>query len=537
MNRINASIFILILLSAVLLSVPFLVPGTGYLSLVALVPLLFAEEMASAAGKKRFFLWHYTCFVLWNAMTTFWVCNATVGGGMFAVLANALQMSLVFGLFRWVKRRLHGSLPYFFLAFAWTAWEYYYLHWAQISWPWLVLGNSFARTTDWIQWYELTGTLGGSLWIWVMNLGIFGILRALLFGSWKSWKIKAKAAAACTLALFLTVPLIASAILKPEDADGELEVVIAQPNIDPYNKFGGMSQEQQNGLLLSQFADIPSDSPVLLVAPETFTNDVVTNNLSESGTVRRFSDFLSEHPNANLLFGASSREFVHSPRNLRPSKTARYLRDDIWMETHNSALLVDSSEVRDIYHKCKLVVGVEMMPYPGFFRPIDEMLGGVIGRNVGQEEVTNLIFNEYDSTGAAKTVIPLGCAICYESVYGEHCAEYVRKGARLLTVITNDAWWKDTPGYRQHLSYSSLRAIETRRWIARCANTGLSAFIDASGEIVQRTSWWRPEVLRGTVGLSDEETFYVRNGDYLGRLSVLMFILLLLRAIVRKLAK
>ncbi len=89
--------------------------------------------------------------------------------------------------------------------------------------------------------------------------------------------------------------------------------------------------------------------------------------------------------------------------------------------------------------------------------------------------------------------IPVGCAICYESVYGEYCTRYVRNGARLLTVITNDAWWGDTPGYKQHLSYSCLRAIETRRWIARSANTGISAIIDPSGKIVSQTSWWQPE--------------------------------------------
>ena len=142
------SILLLLLLSVCLMSLPFLVPGTGFLALIGLVPLLFAEQLASEAGIRRFFWWHYLCFVAWNFATTFWVCNATVGGGIFATLANALQMSVIFGLFRWSKKHLKGSLPYIFLAFAWIAWERYYLAWAQISWPWLVLGNSFARTTS-----------------------------------------------------------------------------------------------------------------------------------------------------------------------------------------------------------------------------------------------------------------------------------------------------------------------------------------------------------------------------------------------------
>jgi len=144
---------------------------------------------------------------------------------------------------------------------------------------------------------------------------------------------------------------------------------------------------------------------------------------------------------------------------------------------------------------------------------------------VGQEKVSNLLF---------QGKIPIGCAVCYESVYGEHCAAYVREGAQLLTVITNDAWWGDTPGYRQHLNYSRLRAIETRRDIARCANTGISAFIDQKGRILERSAWWEPAILRGKVNLSTRETFFVRSGDLVGRLSVFLFVLLFAAALIRK---
>ena len=148
------------------------------------------------------------------------------------------------------------------------------------------------------------------------------------------------------------------------------------------------------------------------------------------------------------------------------------------------------------------------------------MLGGnLMGKDVGQPEVTCLD--------------DIGTAICYESVYGEHCAKYVRKGARLLTVITNDAWWGNTPGYRQHLSYSRLRAIETRRWVARCGNTGISAIIDPCGRILDRTPWWEEAVLQGSVQLLQGQSFFVRYGDMVGRVCVFLFLLLLVAAVVR----
>ena len=129
--------------------------------------------------------------------------------------------------------------------------------------------------------------------------------------------------------------------------------------------------------------------------------------------------------------------------------------------------------------------------------------------------------------------MPLGCAVCYESVYGDYCRGYVLKGARALTIITNDAWWGDTPGYRQHLSYASLRAIETRRAVARCGNTGISALIDNRGRIVEQSPWWQPATLHFQLPLNDELTFFVSHGDITGRLSTFTFLLLLAALFVR----
>ena len=264
---------------------------------------------------------------------------------------------------------------------------------------------------------------------------------------------------------------------------------------------------------------------MLLVGPETFTNYLQVGAYENHKTWLRFRSFLQEHPEAQLLCGASTYTVSVGKR---PSPNAYVYHSNAWVEGHNSAFLMDSTGRTDIYHKSKLVPGVEFLPYVGVLGPIDDKyLGGVSGRNVGQKEVSLL---HWTPDGAD---IPVGCAVCYESVYGEYCTRYVLKGARLLSVITNDAWWGDTPGYGQHLNYSRLRAIETRRDIARCANTGVSALIDARGHIVDRTPWWEPAVLKGTLNLYDRKTFFVRYGDITGRLSVFVFALLLLAALVQ----
>lgn len=542
-NKIHLFLSALGLISAILLSLPFLVPHTGFLSLVAFIPLLIMERLASGYGVRHFWIYHYSTFVLWNAMTTFWVCNATVGGGLFAIFANAFQMSLVFGLFRYSRKSFSGVLPYIFLMTAWIAWERAYFD-AEISWPWLVLGNAFAGSIKSVQWYEYTGTLGGSLWIWLSNLSIFGLMVSLSDGRWAfRFNMKAKAASAAGIVLLLAGPFVWSAILYNSYTETErpFDVLVLQPNFDPYEKFQALDRNSQNMILLDLAANSLSDRksvqdsssqaqpPMLVLAPETFTNDVITNDVSSGRTWNRIVSFLGDYPGVNFLFGASSYTYMDSSQ--RPSYTARQVRDGRWIESHNSALIVDAAARTQLFHKNKLVVAVEKTPYPAVFCKIDDMLGGVMGRCIGQDSVSVITCK---SPGHAD--VKTGCAICYESVYGEYFTGYVSKGAEFMTVITNDAWWGDTPGYRQHLNYASLRAVETRRSIARCANTGISAFIDQKGDVVQSTSWWNREVLRGKINLNDKLTFFVRYGDVTGRLCSFVFCLLLAALAVRRLS-
>jgi apolipoprotein N-acyltransferase len=118
--------------------------------------------------------------------------------------------------------------------------------------------------------------------------------------------------------------------------------------------------------------------------------------------------------------------------------------------------------------------------------------------------------------------------ICYESVFGNFVADYVREGAEALFIITNDGWWKNTNGYFHHLSYASLRAIETRRPVARCANTGISCFIDIRGKRIMETEWLTADILKGTIKSGTDTTFYVRYGDYISIAASVLSVLILI---------
>lgn len=531
MSRAKLLMLVLLLSSATMMSLPFLVPHAGWVALFGLVPLLLADVIADNESIRHYWIWVFVTFCAWNFATTFWVCNATIGGGIFASIANALQMTLIYSIARATRGHLGNTLSLVFLAVMWIAWERAYFSW-DISWPWLTLGNAFARSTDLVQWYEYTGTLGGSLWIWICNLGLFGLIVSLADGAFARMKPIGKVLSIGLYFAVVALPIIWSEHTYrtyEEDTTESLAVVIGQPNFDPYQKFESMTQEEQTAsyleLVRPAMDKAPTSESVLLLAPETFTADIISSDIQSSRTYQSFESFMQSYPNATLLFGASTRDVYY--QYSRPTPTAREVHSGIWVQPHNAAITLSSGHAPEVYNKNKLVVGVESTPYPRVFVPLDDKLGGVMGRDIGDGEAQVLHVSG----------TPIGCAICYESVYGEFCADYVRKGAKAMTVITNDAWWGDTPGYRQHLSYSALRAIELRRDIARCANTGISAIINQRGDIVSQSTWWQAETMTGRVYLNDEITWFAAHGDAVGRICTFAFLLLLLAWGVRVVIK
>ena len=188
--------------------------------------------------------------------------------------------------------------------------------------------------------------------------------------------------------------------------------------------------------------------------------------------------------------------------------------------------------VPDYYHKSKLVVLAESNPFKnGPFKFMDKLVSGIAG-GIG-DFGTQPNRSVFEAPGGVK----IGTAICYESVFGDFFREWALNGANVMSVITNDGWWRDTPGHKQHLNYARLRAIENRRSIARSANTGISAFINQRGDILQQTGWWERGYLAGTLNLNEEKTIFTVHGDIIGRLSRFLAFLFLLMGFARKLGK
>ena len=540
MSKLKKNIFILSALSAVLLSIPFLMPHCGWVALFGFVPLFAAQTLAENHKVRFFFLYYYFSFVLWNAVTTFWIWFATPAGAIAAILLNSLQMAVIFWLFITMKKVTKGYLPYLFFIVTWLAWEHGYAN-CDISWPWLTLGNSFATSIRSIQWYEVTGTLGGSLWILLCNTLLYRIITLKL----SKQRIRVSLLAYC---LVLAVPFAASHILwsvrgKELLGSKSKEILVIQPNIDPYNeKFGGLTQQEQNDIFFKLYSENFSKEVSLVLAPETFVSPsssstlMIENKPFANESFCRFKEELANMnckygSTASMIFGAVTDYIYYGHGAVAPSETAREIPGLEWYDRYNTAVFLSSNGEHDFYHKSKLVILVESTPFKGlmkFLKRFEIDLGGMLG-SFGKSPDAE-VFILPDS-------VKVGTAICYESVYGDYYRRYVEKGAGFMTIITNDGWWRDTPGYRQHLSFASLRAIETRRDIARCANTGISAFINSRGEIISQTAWNEAAALKGSVSLNDRKTIFVVWGDLIGRIGCFVFFLLFLMLISRLLSR
>jgi len=524
---------LLSLLSGLLLTPAWYEWGHGLILIIALIPLLFVEDYLDQNkknfGSATFFRYSLLTFFVWNTATTWWIINASLIGVIAAILINTLMWSAVMWLFHIAKRKLGPQIGYFCLILFWITWEFFY-HNSEISWPWLSLGNGFAYNIQLIQWYEYTGILGGSLWVLVLNILIFNFIKCYTAVIPRR-RLQAQAV---LILVIIGGPVAISLVrfLTYKEKSDPRTVVVIQPNIDPYEKFVAVPSIDQTLIQLTEAARVADSSVDYFIAPETsINNNIWMDQIEEVPDIRMIREFLRLYPGAAYVTGIQCYKRI-LPGDKLTANVHNIPGANIKFESFNAAIQLDSTRHVPFYFKSKLVVGVEKMPYARYLRFLERFtvrLGGTF-RGWGTQDYRGVFFSAGDSTG----VSPI---ICYESVYGEFVTGYVKNGANLLFVVTNDGWWGDTPGYHQHNTFSCLRAIETRRSIARSANTGISCVINQRGEVLDKLGWWQRGTLKGIINANDTLTFYVKNGDYIGRtagfFSLLMVLLYIIKTLIR----
>ncbi len=512
----NISLIILSVLSGLLLWLSWPVFNTTIMIFVAFIPLLYAGDFVKT--KAHFFYLSLVTTLIWNIGATWWVINSTEFA-VAAFLCNALLMSIpLLGYYVFNKKYgvLTGSIA--FIAF-WMSFEYLHLSW-QLSWPWLTLGNVFASHSDYILWYSYTGVAGGTLWVLVTNLVLKYIFTECVGGGKEN---KHFSKILLLGVMLIVMPVVISNIIfsnsKEPVSKNQQQVLIVQPNIDPYQKFDGSSFNKQMDILLSLSENNMDSNTALILWPETaLSQPIAQQDLKSSGYYTKVFDFLHRHPKVSLQTGIDC--FVLYSKEA--TKTARKSPEGQFYDAFNSAVVLKDKKEVSFYNKSKLVPGVETLPtYLKFLSSVFEKFGGTSG-GYGMDTAASVF--KIDSTGL--TTAPI---ICYESIYGEYVSTYVDKGANLLTIMTNDGWWGNTPGYKQHLEYARLRAIENNVYVIRSANTGISAVIDNNGKVLNTKPWDKADVIKTTIPVRNfPKTFYTTHGDYLFKIAAFITLVLLI---------
>ncbi len=526
----NKQTYILALVSAFLLWLAWPpIHFTTPLLLVALVPLFIAlENIAKNEEKKqskRIFLTAGLTFLVWNSASIYWVYNAisAYNGPIVAIPVSlipfglgALLMTFALWLYYRLGKYVNKKIAYLGLISFYIALEYLQQTW-DLSFPWMTLGNGLAGMHQLAQWYDYTGIYGGSLWILISNILAFEAYKKLKS---QTGYLKFRTIGIWALVVIIPISISLTRYYTTDQKGTPSNVVVVQPNIDPYLKLNEIPPATQIRILTHLSDSIGQPNTEYFIWPET-----AIPNYADEAQIRSTPDFitlqnfLGKYKNGTLITGIESVKFYPDKKTI----TAKYdERQGIYFDNFNTAMQVENSPNVQFYHKSKLVPGVEKMPFPKVFSFLDGVfaqLGGTVG-GWGWQDKPSVLY--------AQSGIGVAPVVCYESLWGDWIGQQVKDGAQFIAIITNDGWWGNTSGKDQHQMYAKLRAIETRRDIARSANTGISCFINQRGDITQSTKWWTRTALKGDINLNDEITFYVKSGDIIAKLFGLSAILLAL---------
>lgn len=527
-------------LTGLLLSLAWYVRWAAFLIMLAFVPLFWLSDISLREGKRNAFgrgiLLFYPAFFVFNLITTYWIAYCTVPGAAAAVIANALLQTLTFSTWHACRKQVENRfLQLLLLISFWISFEYLHLNW-DLTWPWLNLGNVFASTPWLVQWYCITGALGGTVWILIVNFLIYqDVFR-------KEKKDRTKKVIRGVFAASFILPLLASLFfywdgeLKMTTQPRPVEAVVVQQNTDPWKEEYSLTNTQEIQRVLDVAKPYLNEKTNLVITPESAIAHTIDMNALRNKTFMegdtRFEGFalidstIKRYPSLNFVLGLSTVGISDH----RISPVSQEVQPGMFMEFYNTAGFYNRNGLVGHYHKSRLVPGVEKMPFPKVFGFLEEALIQLGGSNssLGTDTVQRVFTIDVNGTP-----VGVGTGICYESVYGEVMSRFVKNGANVLAVITNDSWWDDSPGHRQHFEMSRLRAIETRRYILRAANGGFSGVIDPLGRVLEKTNYDERTAIKATVYAKSDETFYVKHGDYIARISVVLAMAGLLWTAVR----
>ena len=472
-------------LSGFLLFLSFPKFGSGLFAWIAFIPLFFALKNTAAVARGLFLgfvagIVSYVGIIYWIAYVIVSYGYLPLYTGIILMLLLACYLSVYIALFAGCIVYFKRKIPLYLTApVLWVCFEYG-KSFLLTGFPWENLGYSQYLNTYLIQIADVTGVWGLSFLIILVNATIFemisnrsgrkyilaGIVFCLLTGSY--------------IYGFYRMEQVDKVVRHSPG----LEVSLMQGNIDQSIKWNeDFQKETLNIYERLSLKNLPGNDS-LIVWPETAAPFKFQNKNSLHDQIVD----LSLKTKSWLLFGSVSSALRESGN-----------------EYYNSAyLLSPSGEIKGKYDKVHLVPYGEYVPLRNIFPFVKKLTAGIGDFGTGAGFYPLSLDNK-----------KIGVLICYEGILPFAARAYKNNSAELLVNITNDAWFGATSAPFQHFSMQVFRTVETRLYLVRAANTGISGIIDPAGRIVARTNIFQEDALKGYVKFVNIPTFYARYGDVL----------------------
>lgn len=451
-------------------------------------------------------------------------------GGIILAIVHPFFLVVPILLYDVIRRRYGIKPALYALPVLWTGFEYWHSL-GDLGYPWLNLYNTQTYNTAFVQFIEFTGSYGLSFLIVAINVLIYSLLRSRSKESVQDLSAlvmskRGKAIAGAALITAFLLPYIFGVIVmsETEKADGDLRITIIQPNINPWEKWAAgqepiMDSNYNATIHALRKAGHGSNHVDLVLWPETAIPFYITEDRNDDH-MTKLHGFLN-YTRTTLLTGFPQIE-VFGAGTTVPEDAKRSSEGGIPFRNYNAAMLLykdANGYVQENYYKQKLVPLGEKVPFVDVLPFLGDFIKWQVGIgswNTGRgRDLQELPMRAVDSNASLQDTAKLWTMICYESVYPQFVREFVKEGAELLFVITNDGWYGKSSGPYQHNQFAMLRAIENRRWIARSANTGISAVIDDKGRFVQETDLFVSTSITHNFPLQNRITLYTLVGDWI----------------------
>ncbi len=509
----------------------------GILACVGLIPLLLVLESVEKTRSALGYV--YVAMLVFHLITLNWTGGYAHMNDPYMMIAGALTMTvhpvfyfLPFGIFLFVKNHSGYERAIVALPFIWVAYEYSHTL-SEWSFPWITLGNSQSYALARLQFIEYTGVIGLSFWILILNVLGYYLCKSVLRDG-VTFRSRPNVMLTGILLLIYVMPtvwgriILSSAETEHRNPASTVNVGMIQANVDPWEKWkktGSETIDQYIHMTVDLVRKYPDRRPDVVLWPETAIPYAILlpRNRPMLNTIRARLDTIG----VSVLTGLRQIVFYEDTLTAPPSAKRIQESGERWDDYNATAFIQPGIDNIPWYGKMKMVPFAERIPYADAFYTFDFLRWGV-GVGGWQLGGDTVIFQE-KKTGARFCSL-----ICYESVYPEFVASFVNKGAEFIAIVTIDSWWDHMSGAYQHHQYAIFRAIENRRWIARCAVGGFSSYIDPYGNVYDKTELFTQATLNRTIERRTALTFYTQHGEWLSKICVMVTAMFLIAAIANK---